>query len=142
LSNKVNSFLVELGLKGKLLKDIQTVVTNESELSDFQNFILENDGKFRGNLQLVHMYIMHLKQSIPSKEQFVSDCQEGNTQEAVENVLKTKMNTVLLNKVEQILENGLTLEFLYDKLVEYKMYNPFQAIKLIALHNYEVEKIS
>jgi hypothetical protein len=140
LSN-VNSFLVELGLKGKLLQDMQSVIKTDSDLEDFKNFIIINEGKYKSNLQLVYLYTMHLQQDSASREQFVNVYKEGSKQEALESVVKQKVNTVLLNKVEEILKNGLTLETLYDKLVEYKMYNLFQAIKLIALHNDGILKV-
>jgi hypothetical protein len=121
---------------------MQSVIKTESDLEDFKNFIIINEGKYKSNLQLVYLYTMHLQQASTSREHFVNEYKEGSRQEALESVVKQKVNTVLLNKVEEILKNGLTLETLYDKLVEYKMYNLFQAIKLIALHNYDIEKIS
>jgi hypothetical protein len=140
----IQDYLVcDLELKGKSLKDMQLLVKTEEDLEDLKNFIILNEGRIKSNIHLVYLYTMRQQEKrTVSQEHFVSEYQQGNKMKAVESVVKSSLNTVLLNKVENILRSGLTLENLYDKLVEYKALNVVQALRLIELHINSLKKIS
>lgn len=140
MNSKIEDYLKELGFKGKILRNLLQEIKNESDLENFQNFIINNDGKFRSNLQLAHQYIISLQEdSTYTKEEFVSDYSTSNDDrtksKAVSKLFNSSsVNSLVLNKVEY-LKNILTLEELYDKIVEYRNeYNPIVAVKLIELH--------
>lgn len=134
MSNSVvSNFLVDLGFKGKLLSDMLFLLKSENDLHDFRNFIILNDGCFKTNLQLHSMYVENLKkENNYKKENFVNDFHVSK-KEALEKYLLCQVDSLLLNKVEKVLENGLTPSILYDKLEEYQQYNPVQAVRLILL---------
>lgn len=127
----ISSFLTELGFDGIVLKDLETAITKTS-LDDFKTFIILNDGKFKSNIELAHMYILRVRdESGYSKEDFIADWSVDQSN-ALENLFNVKANSLMLKKVNDFLNSGLTLEDLYDNLMKYSQYNPLHAIKLIA----------
>lgn len=136
MNREIKEYLTEtLELTGKPLTDMQSIIKTESDLSKLKQFVIDNDGKWRSRLQLVHMYIKHLQeQSTYTKQMFVSDYSQGKEREALSNVFQANIEKEVINKVQVILEDGLTLSRLYDRLVEYrKTYNPKEAVKLVSL---------
>lgn len=142
----VNEFLMGLELKGKLLRDMQAVIKTGQDLESFKSFILVNDGKFKSKLQLVSMYIRHLQNKTQKTEhQFASDYNNAKTsvekREVLSSLLCRDVDTVVVNKIDKIVSNGLTLEYLYDKLREYQnSLNPNNIVDMI-LSSIEEEKI-
>ena len=114
----VEGFCVAIGLKGKQVERIRSVVKTESELCHFKNFIMENDGQFKSNLELVYKYVNSctIKESY-SYDDFSSDYSVDKGL-ALKNISKGFYNTGLIEKVEKLLEKGLTLNEFYNKVVK------------------------
>jgi hypothetical protein len=144
--NIVANELVEMGFKGKLLRDLLSVIKNYDDFQNFQFFIINNDGKFKSKVQLVQQYIIYLQKtsSYSSKCEFILDyMKKEDKKEVYEKLFMSHVDTVTLNKVEKLLMNGLTLEDLYDKVIEYRSkYNTFTVVcKIENLYNTLDQKI-
>lgn len=115
---EVDGFCEELGLKGKLIDSIKSVVKSKSDLEKFKLFIIENDGKFRSNLQLVHKFVttFDFKTSYPCR-QFVFDYLNVSKELALKSISRGFYSNVVLHKVGALIDNGLTLKELYDKVI-------------------------
>lgn len=127
------NFLENLGYKGILLEELLSIINTDDKMEDFKNFILLNDGRFRSSLQLYHMYIIHLRNnSNYTKDEFIKDFNVDNSM-ALEKVFFTKPNPIALNKVKNLLTDGLTLGELYDNLIKYREFNIVQALQMTSL---------
>lgn len=113
----VEGFCVALGLKGKQIKQIVSVVKTESDLSHFKNFIMEKDGQFKSNLELVYNYIKH--RNISEDYGFENFSNDFNVDKslALKNISNGFYHSGLVKKVEKLLEEGLTLNEFYNKVV-------------------------
>lgn len=136
--NSITSMFFEsLGLEGSLLSSISDVVRNEEDLANFQMYILDNEGAFKSNVHLIHQYIKHLQSSIcVGKNEFVIAYKSSFLPSDRTNVLSllfVQMVTELTaNKIHESLEKGLTIEFWYDKLVEYRnAHTPEKIVELV-----------
>lgn len=128
----MKEFLGQLGFNGVLLQDMEFVLSRFSSLQDFQNFIILNDGKFKNNLHLYHLYIGDLRSKLTyCSEDFKNDYVNKSKSFAIEHVLLSKVEPIVLKRIEKLVSLGLTLDKLYDKLIEYREYNPLMAIKFI-----------
>lgn len=113
----VEKFCVQIGIDGKLQSMLKSAIKTESQFSKFKQFILDNDN-IKSKLQLVSNYLMsiNLIEEYP-KSSFVEDFQNGNKVYALEFISKGHYNNSVLHKVESLLKKDLTLENLYDKVV-------------------------
>lgn len=114
---EIEGFCKSLGFKKKQVDAIMSVVRTESDLSHFKNFIIEKDGQFKSNLELVFSFVKSI--NLEENYCFTQFSNDFNTDKALalKNISKGFYNASLVEKVEKLLEKGLTLNEFYNKVV-------------------------
>lgn len=128
---EIEVFCNSLGFKKKQVDVIKSVVKTETDLSHFKNFIIEKDGQFKSNLELVFSYVKSI--NLEENYSFIQFSNDFNTDKALalRNISKGFYNASLVEKVEKLLEKGLTLNEFYNKVVNEDI-NICQTITLLA----------
>lgn len=128
---EIEVFCNSLGFKKKQVDTIKSVVKTETDLSHFKNFIIEKDGQFKSNLELVFSYVKSI--NLEENYSFIQFSNDFNTDKALalRNISKGFYNASLVEKVEKLLEKGLTLNEFYNKVVNEDI-NICQTITLLA----------
>lgn len=118
---KVVEFCKTLGFKEGQIKKVKTVLKTESDLSCFKMFIIMNDGSFKSNLELIHNYLQSVDMGkIYSYQQFSEDF-KADRASALKNISNGMYNNDVLHKVENLLKIDLTLQDIYDTIVNEKL---------------------
>lgn len=126
---QLESFLETLNFNSKHSEKMKSVIKSEKDLYRFKMFIMENDGKFRSNLELIFNFIktIELEHSY-LVEEFVADYEGGEKEKALKNISRGMYNGYVLHEVENLLTKGLTLKDIYDTVVNSDV-NIFHALK-------------
>ena len=137
----MNKQLSAIGYKGEILFDLEFFIKNEADFAKFSAFIIENDGKFQSYLQTAYAYMSILElQTKISKEEFVAKY-STNLQNfsftkrfVLEQVFCRPVDKILQDKIDDLLNSGMSKEELYDSILANKgIHSPFNSIKLIAI---------
>ena len=118
-------FLVDcLGLSGKSLRDMNSVILTIVDLVRFQNFVLENDGRYKTINKLVNEYRTILIREIECEGvQIKTIGSMLELKEYLEYIFKENVSEVLCQKLYKKIENKLLgVVEMVDSLRENKRY--------------------
>lgn len=122
----IDNFCKEIGLSGKLLGGITSVVKTETDLSEFKLFLITK--QFKTNLMMVNYYLANFdfENKYPF-ESFMNDY-ETNRTDALKNISRGFYSNIVLHKVDTLLSKGLTLSDIYYKIIDVKNANVIQVL--------------
>lgn len=123
---EVHNELVSMGFKGKMLRDLQAVITDADTMHDFYNFITTK-GEGMTKLLLVHKFCQHMqdKHSFASCDSFVEAYSDANgsleKSGVIAKLFATRTGVQQLNKVVEMVELGnIPLTNLYSAVVKHR----------------------
>lgn len=133
---------VDLGLKGKLLEDMKAIVTDNEKLGYLMNWIIENEDRYRTNMQMVYLFKKDLLNEIEVSESIISKIAETLSEtttleqkvHVLSDLLKESISTDIVGKIVTINSQGMSWYDIVDRLVEYrKTFNTVVAVKKLIL---------
>jgi hypothetical protein len=136
-NQQIKEKLINMGFNGGFLGELLKIIKDDDDYEKFQNFIINNDGKFDTQLHLIHQFSIYLQQTSPyTKEEFIQEYKNAsNKYEVIVKLFKSSVNPITLKKIERLFKNGLTLEEFYDKVVMYRgSFNAENIVNMIELN--------
>lgn len=131
---QADNYYEKLGLNNKHSEKLKSVIRTEADLYRFKIFVIENDGKFRSNLELIFNFMKTIElENSYLVEEFVADYENEEKEKALKIISRGLYNKHVLHKVENLLIKGLTLEYIYDSIINSDV-NVFHTLKEIEIN--------
>lgn len=134
--------LKELGFKGENLQVLVRLIKSEVDLSKFYLFIMDNDGRYRTQLHLVHAFSQHMQELrfYQSSAEFTKDYITAGVEKrkvVLDKLFDGNLSAIQLVKVYEIIDAGVTLEELYDTVKHYRRKYNINEAMIFILNKYQ-----